>query len=204
MRSTMYRYCPISDQEATWIVADSWGEALCVQLSLDLDGPASPASPAFSAKSAPLVASPGQESHVQQGRRLSRTSSGKLKAPFPLQLTVEPITRGRFSSPTALLNLGGGYIFVGSHYGDSLLVRLNYPARSLEVSPSKDKAVTMDVDVAPALASASIDVINTYTNLAPIVDFCIVETDAGEGPVSCYFFVKPSIHLRNVHCRVIW
>jgi DNA damage-binding protein 1 len=27
-----------------------------------------------------------------------------------------------------------------------------------------------------------LDILNTYTNLAPIVDFCLVETDDGKGP----------------------
>lgn len=146
------------------------------------DSIAAESSTSASLVSPPLATSPTSGSHMQ-GRRPSRTSSGRMKAPLPMQLTVEPINKGRFSSPTALLDLGGGFIFVGSHYGDSLLVRLSYPSTNQEAGSSTPKASTMDLD-AISSDSASIDIVNTYTNLAPIVDFCVVETDAGHGPVS--------------------
>lgn len=106
-----------------------------------------------------------------------------MQPPLPLQLTVERIAQGRFSSPTALLDLGGGFVFVGSHYGDSLLVRLTYAPRSQEAFLSTPKVAAMDLDTQTAPDQTSIDIINTYTNLAPIVDFCVVETDSGQGPV---------------------
>ena len=157
-----------------------------LRLKLDADSSdgaaAEPSTSASTSLVSPLTTSPTSGSHIQ-GRRPSRTSSGRMKGPLPVQLSVEPINRGRFSSPTALLDLGGGYIFVGSHYGDSLLVRMNYTSTKQGAGSSTSKAKTMDVDEVSS-DGASIDIVNTYTNLAPIVDFCVVETDAGQGPVS--------------------
>lgn len=168
-------------QDATWILADSWGEALLLRLSPDSEAAAWSASSTIPPTS---PTSPANGSQLQ-GRRPRRTSSGRMQPPLPLKLTVESVARGRFSSPTALLDLGGGFIFVGSHYGDSLLVRITYPSRSQEPLPSTPKVAAMDIDGTSEPEGVSIDIINTYTNLGPIVDFCVVETDAGQGPVSC-------------------
>lgn len=113
-----------------------------------------------------------------------------MKAPLPVQLTVEPVKHGRFSSPTALLDLGGGFIFVGSHCGDSLLVRLNLSGKNQEAISSTPKISSMDLDAGSDVNVPAIEIVNTYTNLAPIVDFCVVESDTGQGPVSPFDFTR--------------
>jgi len=52
--------------------------------------------------------------------------------------------------------LDNGYVFVGSVYGDSQLVKLN---------AQKDEQ------------GSYIELIDTFTNLGPIVDFCVVDLD---------------------------
>lgn len=182
------RFCALVDSDTTWILADGWGQAMYLRLSPaigegeSLAGPSSSATSAL-ASSPPLATSPTNGLQMQ-GRRPSRTSSGRMKDPLPVQLTVEPISRGRFSSPTALLDLGGGFIYVGSHFGDSLLVRLSHASRSQAAFPQTPRGSQMQLDdVDSASATSSIDIVNTYTNLAPIVDFCLVETESGQGPV---------------------
>lgn len=146
-------------------------------------GPSSSGTSAALVSSPPLASSPTNGSQLQ-GRRPSRTSSGRMKDPLPVQLTVDPISKGRFSSPTALLDLGDGFIYVGSHFGDSLLVRISNASRSQAAFPQTPRGSQMQLDDADsASATVSIDIVNTYTNLAPIVDFCLVETQSGQGPV---------------------
>ncbi|KAJ1922112.1 DNA damage-binding protein 1a [Tieghemiomyces parasiticus] len=73
---------------------------------------------------------------------------------------------GTTTIASALVYLDDGYVYVGSHYGDSQLVRLS------------EKAVT---------PGQFVRVVDTYPNLAPIRDFCVVDTDRqGQGQmVAC-------------------
>jgi hypothetical protein len=119
--------------------------------------------------------------------------------PDTLRLTAEPITQGRLSSPTALVELGGDYVFIGSHFGDSMLARVSIPSDASLITEAES---SLDVDMAGEGSKASIQVVSTYTNLAPIVDFCVVDTDAGQGPVSLVAFRQRDNLLTTVYNRV--
>ncbi|KAJ1968869.1 DNA damage-binding protein 1a [Dispira parvispora] len=70
---------------------------------------------------------------------------------------------GVTSIASALVHLEHGYVYVGSHYGDSQLIELTSQA----VTPGN-----------------YLKVINRYANLAPITDFCVVDVDKqGQGQV---------------------
>jgi len=67
---------------------------------------------------------------------------------------------GHVPSPEALVYIPHRYVFLASHYGDSQLLKL----------PS--------VDLGPHLENPACDqpqVITTFSNLAPISDFCVIE-----------------------------
>ncbi|KAL4542634.1 hypothetical protein Ndes2526B_g09435 [Nannochloris sp. 'desiccata'] len=79
-------------------------------------------------------------------------------------LKLEPL--GKTSQASTLSYLDNGFVFVGSCFGDSQLVRLH--AQPVEGS-SPDNYV---------------EVLDTMTNLGPIVDFCVVDLDRqGQGQV---------------------
>jgi DNA damage-binding protein 1 len=61
---------------------------------------------------------------------------------------------GETSIPSALVYMDDQRVFLGSHYGDSQLIGLNN---------------------APSLPS--LKVLSTYTNLAPVVDFCVMDLE---------------------------
>ena len=142
--------------------------------------------------SAALAASPTPSSAIlatsptspttPRARRASRSSfsAGSSDRLPNVKVSWEPVVNGKVSSPSSLVSLGGGYIFVGSHFGDSLLVRTSSSSADTEAENG------MQVDTAEAVKASSgqmqLDILNTYTNLAPIVDFCVVETDDGKGP----------------------
>jgi DNA damage-binding protein 1 len=84
------------------------------------------------------------------------------------QLTVDLL--GETSLASSLCYLDDGLVFVGSAFGDSQLVRL-LP------EPADD---------------SSLEVLEAFTNLGPIVDMCMVDVDAhGRGQiVTCSGFGK--------------
>ena len=118
---------------------------------------------------------PASRSSISSGSATDKLTTVKL--------SVEKVEAGKVSSPTALVNLGSNYIFVGSHLGDSLLVRLSPSA-----GPGEQDGGDMDIDSAPVKNGSTkddgmeLEILNAYTNLAPIVDFCVVETGDGKGP----------------------
>ncbi|KAJ3028943.1 DNA damage-binding protein 1a [Rhizophlyctis rosea] len=71
---------------------------------------------------------------------------------------------GVTSIPTTLTYLDASYLYIGSHFGDSQLV-------SLSSSP------------VPSLSSSSpqsyISLVESYTSLSPVLDFCVVEAEGG-------------------------
>ncbi|KAI7946654.1 hypothetical protein MJO29_011181 [Puccinia striiformis f. sp. tritici] len=67
---------------------------------------------------------------------------------------------GHVPSPEALVYIPQGFVFLASHYGDSQLLKLAFPLTS------SDSGQT---DSSPP------EVITTFSNLAPISDFCITE-----------------------------
>ena len=70
--------------------------------------------------------------------------------------TIEVEALGDCSVPSALAYLDEGVVYVGSVYGDSLLVRLT----------------------ADATADGSfVEEMDRYSNLGPIMDFCVVDVD---------------------------
>jgi len=76
------------------------------------------------------------------------------------RLSLEPL--GETSIPSALAYLDNGFVFVGSHFGDSQLVRLRTQAAD----------------------NAYVEVVEHFQNLGPIVDFCVVDLERqGQGQV---------------------
>lgn len=80
--------------------------------------------------------------------------------------------------------LANGFLFVGSTSGDSQLVRL--PDGFVE-EPSNEGDGTGDMEVDQPTKSAKLDVVSSFTSLAPIVDFRVVE-DEVQGQVRCIWF----------------
>lgn len=91
--------------------------------------------------------------------RLRRNALGKVEGLSAKEL-------GDVSAPEALVYLEAGFVFVASHFGDSQLVTVRSPL----ADPEPD---SMDVD-----GSGDLDLVATWTNLAPIVDFCVVDEPA--------------------------
>ncbi|GAB0498469.1 hypothetical protein MMPV_009813 [Pyropia vietnamensis] len=76
------------------------------------------------------------------------------------RLSMEPL--GETSIPSTLSYLDNGFVFVGSHFGDSQLVRLRSQAAD----------------------NAYVEVVEHFQNLGPIVDFCVVDLERqGQGQV---------------------
>ncbi|CAG8510042.1 5511_t:CDS:10 [Dentiscutata heterogama] len=72
-------------------------------------------------------------------------------------------TLGKISVPQCLLYLDHSYVFVGSHFGDSQLIRLRQ-------TPNEQGVL--------------LDVLDTFINLSPIVDFCVVNLERqGQGHI---------------------
>ncbi|KAJ1977860.1 DNA damage-binding protein 1a [Dimargaris verticillata] len=70
---------------------------------------------------------------------------------------------GQTTIGSALVHLADGLVYIGSHYGDSMLIQLTTEA------------------VTPGTYFRTLE---TFTNLAPITDFCVVDTDKqGQGQV---------------------
>ena len=67
--------------------------------------------------------------------------------------TIQKVLLGQVSPPTTLSYLDNGVIFVGSHYGDSQLVKLLTASRN----------------------GSYVQVVETFTNLAPILDATLVD-----------------------------
>lgn len=65
---------------------------------------------------------------------------------------------GNISAPSTLSYLDSGVVFVGSNSNDSQLVRL----QSRPIPPSND---------------CYVEVLDYFTNLGPIVDFCVMDLD---------------------------
>lgn len=80
------------------------------------------------------------------------------------ELNIELL--GEVSIPECLTYLDNGVVFIGSHFGDSQLVKLN-------ASPDEN--------------GSYVTVMETFTNLAPILDMTIVDLDRqGQGQlVTC-------------------
>lgn len=142
---------------------------------------------AMSPPTSPIKLSTSPSSSINttpRQRRSSRSGSMSGQSPLHIKLSYRQVANGRVSSPTCLVPLGDRYVFVGSHYGDSLLVRLP-SSSSVKKDEQPRDASSMDVDVAsgPGADGANeLEIVNAFPNLAPIVDFCVVETDDGAGP----------------------
>jgi DNA damage-binding protein 1 len=94
---------------------------------------------------------------------------------------------GETSCASALAYLQAGMVFVGSTFGDSQLVRLR-----AEVEP---------------VTGSHLDVLATYGNLGPIVDFCVVDLDRQGQVSSCFirlFFVIFILVISFTSCVLIW
>jgi DNA damage-binding protein 1 len=94
-------------------------------------------------------------------------------------LKLEPL--GHTSIASSLSYLDNGVVYVGSAYGDSQLVRLHaQPIPTAAATPAAPAAI------APAGAGGGgyVEVLESFTNLGPIVDFEVVDLDRhGQGQV---------------------
>ena len=82
-----------------------------------------------------------------------------------LSLQLEPL--GHISPPATLSYLDNGVVFVGSSCGDSQLVRI-HPQPLSDADPDN-----------------MVEVLETYLNLGPVVDFVVVDLERqGQGQVS--------------------
>lgn len=81
------------------------------------------------------------------------------------------------SAPTALVLLPNNRLYVASHSGDAQVFELDALSAS-----SKRNATPMEVDNEPSTAetSAHLKLVQRQTNLAPIVDFVVVENEFGQ------------------------
>lgn len=88
------------------------------------------------------------------------------------------ITRraGQTSTASCIAYLDNSYVYVGSRSGDSQLIKLQEQPVSGAGAPGED---------ADSLAPASyVEVMDSYTNLGPIVDFTVVDLERqGQGQV---------------------
>lgn len=96
------------------------------------------------------------------------------------------------SPPSCISYLDAGLIFIGSESGDCDIIRLDLGSstpESLTRSPTKGKGKAIELagiqEEGPTSSTSGlgITVIDTWTNVAPIKDFCVVseETYGGDG-----------------------
>ncbi|KAF9971393.1 DNA damage-binding protein 1a [Actinomortierella ambigua] len=102
--------------------------------------------------------------HEHVGGSSASASSGSRTISHVVDLKLEPL--GTTSIPEAIVYLDNNHLFVGSHLGDSQLIRLHE-----------------DVDE----HGEYIEVVETFTNIGPVLDFDVVDLEGqGQGQiVSC-------------------
>ncbi|KAI9348294.1 mono-functional DNA-alkylating methyl methanesulfonate N-term-domain-containing protein [Zopfochytrium polystomum] len=94
---------------------------------------------------------------------------------FALCLDVESSTisldrLGKGPQPTSITALGDGLVVIGSHYGDSILVRLR-PWNSMNTDDDSNQ-------------EHGFEDLKTFSSLAPTIDFCVVDTEKqGQGKI---------------------
>lgn len=166
----LFRFSALRDDPLSFLLVDGWGVAYYLRIRLGSKEKALK-SPEVLATSPKLATSP-------TARRSSRSgSTSSVSSIYPrVHLACERIAEGRVSSPTCLVELGDGFVFVGSHFGDSMLVRL--PTEAHHNRSEQDMALDSADDDRKGL-----EIISTFTNLAPILDFCTVSAENGHGPV---------------------
>ncbi|KAF8853733.1 hypothetical protein BDZ45DRAFT_729321 [Acephala macrosclerotiorum] len=76
---------------------------------------------------------------------------------------------GKAAKATVMVHLGDGFVFIGSHEGDSQFVQLNIEA-ALSASPTMD-----DEKKTP------LKLIQTMSNIAPVLDFAVMDMGGREG-----------------------
>ncbi|KAJ1819517.1 hypothetical protein LPJ56_003626, partial [Coemansia sp. RSA 2599] len=89
---------------------------------------------------------------------------------------------GSIPVASAVAYLGDGCVFIGSHCGDSLLVRLL--AQSMRVEPADAQLPGSNVlarSNGVAETATYVQPLESFTNLAPIVDLCVVGQGPGQG-----------------------
>ena len=107
-----------------------------------------------------------------QSQSASGLSSSSSSSPVKVSsLSIDFI--GISSIPETLSYLGNGLLFIGSVFGDSQLVRLLPHRQSNSASNNGDGNGNR--------ADGYLEVIETYENIGPIVDMCLVENDKGGG-----------------------
>jgi DNA damage-binding protein 1 len=99
---------------------------------------------------------------------------------------------GTVSPPSCISYLDAGIVFIGSESGDCEIIRLALGSSSTEPlarSPTKGKGKAVELTgiqeegATTSSRGTSFTLIDTWTNVAPIKDFCVVseETYGGDG-----------------------
>ena len=74
---------------------------------------------------------------------------------------------GETTIPECMTYLDNGYVYIGSRLGDSQLVRLN---------------------IEPDESGSYVTIVDTFTNLGPIVDMVVVDLERQAG-INIFFFI---------------
>uniref|UniRef100_A0A7S2S558 DNA damage-binding protein 1 n=1 Tax=Mucochytrium quahogii TaxID=96639 RepID=A0A7S2S558_9STRA len=136
-------FAPIDEDGQRYLLCDEWGGLHVIALQIDRGTSPVPTSSITSSSS-------------------SSSSPAMVQTMTVVDLSMEFL--GETSIASSIAYLDNGYVFVGSSFGDSQLIRL---------CPDKDKET-----------DSYIETIQTCTNLGPIVDFCVVDLDRqGQGQV---------------------
>jgi len=127
-------FAPIDSEGVRWLLTDEWGGLHVLALRTE---------------------------HFPMTSSTSSSTSSRAKLNV-VDLSMEFL--GETSIASSLSYLDNGYVFIGSCFGDSQLIRL-----------SEEKSLA---------SNSYVDVVQTCTNIGPILDFCVVDLDRqGQGQV---------------------
>lgn len=79
---------------------------------------------------------------------------------------------GVVPTPSALVSLGSGIVFVGSELGNSQLLRLLPPSSANAAGPG-----ATDKEGSEAAGGDAFEVLQDFVNAGPIVDFCVIDME---------------------------
>lgn len=118
---------------------------------------------------------------------------------------------GTVSPPSCISYLDAGLAFIGSESGDCEIVRLEVGSSSMESSgtPSKGKGKAVELTGiqeegdAASNRGTSVTVMDTWANVAPVKDFCVVSDKASGGDGGTNQIVTASGQASGASIRVI-
>ena len=107
------------------------------------------------------------------GNEAAPSSEGNDKAVTAESREVTAIHSQRIgvtSSPSCLVNLDNGIVFVGSELGNSQIIRLLDPGQQADAQGTAAETVGGEV-------VSGLQVLQEFVNIGPIVDFCVVDME---------------------------